>query len=236
MFKRRDFLKLIGSMSVLVLTPLNKLANLFPVNLNNASVSTGELYAGFLLLPKDSPVPQFVVGAPCPILDYSPDENNPMVAAFRGITTSYDNFDNIKSVTQFPLYMPGLTADNLKFLDGYIIKITGTDKVWEVRCNYGLENGLGPQLKFSAKPLFPRPYPVWPVMDYFSTQNAYLNDEYPIIQPEKIDFTPSQGILLPFNQGYTIQWIKQDILYTLFIENQGDREFTEGVVKSLTEK
>ncbi|MCL4261464.1 MAG: hypothetical protein KJZ52_12645, partial [Anaerolineales bacterium] len=88
------------------------------------------------------------------------------------------------------------------------------------------------------RPIFARPYPVWPVLTYPKKEppEIILDDEYIIRKPDKVVFTPEQGIMLPTDQGYTLQWIKRDVLYTIFMEYEGWRDNVESVGKSLVEK
>jgi hypothetical protein len=90
-----------------------------------------------------------------------------------------------------------------------------------------------PLISLWAQPEFPRPYPIWPV-----PASVYSEEGEPlyIFPPEKIEFTPAPGILLPADEGHILHWIKGDILYTLVVEHDPLREATVDIARSLVER
>lgn len=221
MIKRRDFLKMIGGIGAYVLMPFSKIAHLFPSTYFQQNLEKWELYEGFLFLELDAPKPDFVTGAACPILgDLSvSDKNNPTVSKFRGKSVRFDEINSLKEKIKFPHYIPGSISDKLKFQDAFITIFEESGEVWEAIINYGVEGIGDPLVCISARTMFSHPYPVWPLIAYPNKdpKEYILDEEYFVRKPEKIDFTPQAGIMITTNEGYTLQWIKQDILYSLSV-------------------
>lgn len=239
MLNRRDFLKIIGAFSF-VLTPLNKLIRKIPFDSQGGGLSDGELYEGFVLLDQDASVPFFVEGAPSPILCQvdEAEKNNPEVNEYRGEVSWFNNIESLKDDIDFHLFIPGSLPHKMIFLQGYVIRFAGSGKIWEARLDFGFDDKQEPLVSISARPVFERPYPIWPVLTYPKKDagEVILDDEYFLNKPEKVAFTPKKGVLLPTDQGYTLQWIKKDVLYTMFMEYEGWRSEAESVGKSLVEK
>lgn len=235
MLSRRDFLKMVGALSF-VMTPLNKLIR----KTQNIGSSDGELYEGFVLLDQDAPVPFFVEGAPCPIL-CQVDEAEPLdlkLDAYRGEVLWFDSIESLRGNIDFRIFIPGSLPHKMTFLQGYILRFAGSGEVWEARLDFGFEDNREPLISLSARPIFARPYPVWPVLSYPQKEvgEFIFDDEYIVKKPEKVSFTPRRGIMLPTDKGYTLQWIKKDVMYTMFMEYDGWRGKAENVGKSLVEE
>jgi hypothetical protein len=236
MFNRRDFLKMVGAFSV-VLIPLKKLVGEASYG---SSISEGELYNGFVLLDVDSAIPLFVESAPCPILCLI-DETEQFDAnlnSYRGETLWFDSIEALRENINFRLFVPGSLPNKMTFLQGYVLRFVGSGDVWEARLDFGFEGNQDPLVSLSARPIFARPYPVWPVLSYpqKKADDLILDEEYVVKKPEKVAFTPSRGIMLPTDHGYTLQWIKKDVMYTMFVEYEGWRDKAEIVGKSLVER
>lgn len=234
MFNRRDFLKAIGSVGIFLLTPLDKLVSRQSSPKSRDNFPSGELVAGFLLLPKDAPLPAFVDLPPCPIFGHVSVEDSSRLDALKGRTADFESIDALQADIDFPIFTPN-PVFNMTFLQGCVTKYAGSGDIWEARYNFASDNVQQAQITFLARPVFAHPYPVWPVMDLVKAANVGIGDEEPVIEPEKVDFTPTPGILLPIDDGYTIQWIKQDVLYTVFVENQGQRIFADDFITTLLE-
>ncbi|MEB2334785.1 MAG: hypothetical protein OZ914_10810 [Anaerolineaceae bacterium] len=237
MLSRHDFLKMIGAFGF-VLMPLNKLLRKSTFGLQDKG--GGELYEGFVLLDQDAPIPSFVQVAPCPIL-CNVDEStllDPELDAYKGDISWFDSIENLRNNIDFRIFVLGSLPHKMTFLHGYVLRFAGSGEVWEARLDFGFENNREPLISLSARPIFARPYPVWPVLTYPKKEppEIILDDEYIIRKPNKVVFTPEQGIMLPTDQGYTLQWIKRDVLYTIFMEYEGWRDNVESVGKSLVEK
>jgi len=106
------------------------------------------------------------------------------------------------------------------FLQGYVLRFAGTGDVWEARLDFGFEENREPLISVSARPIFHKPYPIWPVLVFPKKEKGepILDEEYTYKKPEKVTFTPRKGIKLLTENGFTLQWIKKDILYTVFME------------------
>lgn len=237
MLSRRDFLKMLGAFGF-VLTPLNKLIRKTSSGLQGGGQSEGELYEGFVLLDEDAPIPFFVQEAPCPILGEIDESVAPELDAYRGNALWFDNIESLKDNIDFRIFVPGSLPHRMTFLQGYVLRFAGTGEVWEARLDFGFEDNREPLISLSARPIFARPYPVWPILTYPKKEagDYILDDEYIVKKPEKVVFTPRRGIMLPTDRGFMMQWIKKDVLYTMFMEYDGWRGKSESVGKSLVEK
>jgi hypothetical protein len=235
MLNRRDFIKMVGGLGVLVLTPIDKLVNRRPLSLTGVNPEKGELYAGFYLLPQDAPLPSFIDIPAVPILDHVADEGAFSSDQFKGSTYYYESIDALKADVQLPLFVPSAPSDWAPF-HGSVTRFKGSGAVWEIRYGFWAKADQSPLVTFLARPVFSHPYPVWPVVDLVKITTANVWEKAPVINPEKVQFTPTPGILLPLDQGYTVQWIDHDILYTVFIENQSRRAFAENFISSLAKK
>ncbi len=234
MLSRRDFLKMIGAFSF-VLTPLNKLIR----KTQGFGSSDEELYEGFVLLDQDASIPFFVQGAPCPILGQIDEIETvaPNLEMYRGDVRWFDSIESLQDNVNFRLFILGSLPHKMKFLQGYVLRFAGTGEVWETRLDFGFEGSREPLISLSARPIFARPYPVWPILTYPKKEagEVILDEEYIVTKPEKVAFTPKRGVMLPTDQGYTLQWIMKDVLYTMFMEYEEWRGNAESVGKSLVE-
>jgi hypothetical protein len=156
--------------------------------------------------------------------------------AFSGVTTYFDNIEGLKADINFPIFTPGLLPQKMKFLRGQVIRFKGSGNVWEASCVFGSDFDQSPQIVLSARPVFSHPFPVWPIRNLAHDVQPILDNNDPGVKPDKVDFTPNKGIWFHLDQADSLHWIKHDVLYTLFMNNQGQSELTESVVKSLTEK
>lgn len=239
MLSRRDFLKMLGAMGAAMLIPFDKIAHALPRSVKQEGMSDGEVYEGFVLLEHGEPVPYFVEGAPCPILG-SLDETdvvNPDVTQYLGETQWFGDYKSLRENLDFHLFIPRSLPKKIKFLNGYILRFAGSGQVWEARLDYGYIDTKDVVVSVSARPVFPKPYPVWPTLIFPKKEKDQyiLDEEYVIVKPEKVNFTPHKGILSPTENGFMLQWIKKDVLYTMFMEYDGLRDKAEQVGSSLQE-
>lgn len=240
MLNRRGFLKILSSFGFVLLTPLKKLTGAGNVEFTENELEDGELYEGFLLLEQNAPIPYFVNIAPCPILgSVDPNvEDDPLVVAYRGQMLWFDSIEDLKNNIDFPLYLPKALPDNMNFMQCYVVKFTGSGEIWEARIDFCFENDDEPLASISASPIFSRPYPVWPDIDYprKSISEQILDEEFYVRKPSKINFTPQKGIIKTTDQGYMIQWIKHDVLYTMSVAYDAEHTTASRIGESLVEK
>jgi hypothetical protein len=241
MLTRRDFIKIVGIMGGLILTPIGKLMRLISPHSDTEIFADGEMYEGFLLLELDASLPSFVELAPCPILgEIKPidEKNNPDASNNRGESLWFDSLDELIRNSNFPIFTLASLPDKVVFLKGSIIKFAKSAQIWEIRMDFGYEHDGEPLVNLWASPIFSRPYPVWPDIVYSEKDlNQPISDEqYYIQRPEKINFTPTPGILKAIDQGYMLQWIKNDVLYTLTTTHEEWRDKPELVVNLLVQK
>ena len=237
MLTRRDFIKVLGAISAAVINPFNKILRWGALEVAVAEEIPGELYAGFVLLSEEASVPSFIQCARAPILGQVDNELDPVVLALRGETIFFDDpMDLINSIS-FNTYVPSSLPADLKFMQGYLTRFVQSGEEFEARIDFAPTNSRQPLISISARPIFPRPYPIWPV--YSADRSKDLTnlgkDNIVVTHAEKVNLAPTPGLMLPTEQGHLLHWIKQDILYTLMVEHDQRREAAEEIVRSLVE-
>ena len=238
MITRRDFIKTMSLLSGAVLAPVRWLGKWAGVQPAQGEVpEVGELYAGFVLLPEGAPMPAYVRCAPAPMLCQVNDVRDPDALALRGETLWFDNFSEWISKVSFTTYILNPIPVDIEFVQGHLIRFAQSGEEFAASIDYGPANGHEPLLSISARPIFPRPYPIWPVVSPIQTEGLTdgVQDEMVMAYAEKVDFTPTPGLMLPTEQGHLLYWIKQDILYTLVVEYDQSREAAMEIVQSLVE-
>lgn len=173
-----------------------------------AQVDVGELYAGFLLLPEEIPVPAFVkyplLGPPilCGV-----GQKEPQLTGYSRLFTSVEE---IAASLDFPIYTLSNLPTEFQSRGGSIIwhntgEIYAASVHFEV---YNKESNLWETVvSIWAQPEYPKPYPLW--------WRAPVEPDGPAITLNKIDSLPTLGIRSDSQQGNVFYWIKDDILYTL---------------------
>jgi len=233
---RRKFLELLGGIGAICLIPVDKLVKFLPKTKLDF-IASGMLYDEFLLLEDNAPIPEFVKIAPSPILGEieKGDLEDARVTDYRGEIRWYKNPDELRKNLHFPLYTLNCSDDKITFLEGYILRFSGSQEVWEARSDFGLKTSPETMISLSARPKFHQPYPVWPVLLFLSKPiDQYISDdEYFLVKPEVVNYTPQNGIKTTTLNGFTLQWIEDKILYTLFMENQEYKNQPETFVKYL---
>jgi hypothetical protein len=219
MITRRDFIKTVSLLSGAVLAPvrwLGKWAGVQPAQ-GEEPPEQGELYAGFVLLPEGALAPPFSKCASAPILCVAHDKDDPKVEAFRGETLWFNSIEELTSNLSFQTYVPTSLPANIEFVNTYLVRFVGSKEIFKARIDFGFLENMHPLIGLSAQPIFPQPLPIWPVY-------------------EKVDFTPTPGVMLPTAEGHVFQWIKEDILYTLMVEYDQHRDVAVNIAKSLVER
>jgi hypothetical protein len=182
----------------------------------------GELWEGFVLLPEGAPLPSFVSCAPAPILCQT--DSSPEAEALRGETLTFTELAPLRSLIRFPLYGPSRLPPGIVWQGATVTRFARSGEVFSVSLNFGDGEGA-PRIRVIAQPMYPSPYPVWPVY-------APDRPEEPIF-PEKVFFTPRPGLLLPSAQGHLALWIEQNTLYVFIAEHDPRLESNIELIKSL---
>jgi predicted DCC family thiol-disulfide oxidoreductase YuxK len=186
------------------------------------ATGAGELWEGFVLLPEGAPIPPFVRQVPTPILCQT--DGRPEAEALRGETLTFTELAPLRSLIRFPLYGPSRLPPGIVWQGAAVTRFARSGEVFSVSLNFGDGEGV-PRIRVIAQPMYPSPYPVWPVY-------APDRPEEPIF-PEKVFFTPRPGLLLPSAQGHLALWIEQNILYVLIAEHDPRLESNIELIKSL---
>lgn len=230
---RRGFLR--GTLGSLGATIAARAGWLFPesrdvlTRARDATVSQppveGEIYEGFLLLPEEAPMPDFVQCAPAPILCQVDEHHDP---ALIGEVVSFNNLNDFKGSILFKTYIPQALPFDVQFLNASLIRFAQLGDIFMAITNFGVKDSIQPLVSVWAQLKFPRPYPVWPV------RLAYSHDDGPKY-PQKVTFLPSPGIMRPSVPGHMLNWIESDILYTLVVEHRPEREAAVNLAQSLVQ-
>jgi predicted DCC family thiol-disulfide oxidoreductase YuxK len=182
----------------------------------------GELWEGFVLLPEGAPIPPFVRQVPTPILCQT--DGSPEAEALRGETLTFTEPERLRSLIRFPLYVPSRLPPGIVWQGAAVTRFARSGEVFSVSLNFGDGEGV-PRLRVIAQPMYPSPYPVWPVY-------APDRPEEPIF-PEKVFFTPRPGLLLPSAWGHLMVWLEEDVLHVLIAEHDSQLEAAIIIAKSL---
>jgi predicted DCC family thiol-disulfide oxidoreductase YuxK len=186
------------------------------------ATGAGELWEGFVLLPEGAPIPPFVRQVPTPILCQT--DGRPEAEALRGETLTFTELAPLRSLIRFPLYGPSRLPPGIVWQGATVTRFARSGEVFSVSLNFGDGEGV-PRIRVIAQPMYPSPYPVWPV---YSPDRP----EEPIF-PEKVFFTPRPGLLLPSARGHLTLWQETGTLYTLIAEHNSRREAVLALVQSL---
>lgn len=225
MFNRRDFIKLLSLSGATILTPfrwMNKgAAKTKPLH----GLQGGELYAGFILLSEDQPVPEFVEYPQIPIPDGCGVEGGSKPS---GKAIFFDTPTELAKNVDFRVYLPNQLPNGFREGPSYTFSnLDGT--VYEAWLAYEAHN---PELDFwetvvfiSIQLLFPTPLPVW------STNPLEQNN--PGISFDKVDFLPTAGLQTIGMNGSAYYWIDKDILYKLVLEPSRDDSVARSFIDSL---
>lgn len=178
-----------------------------------------EIYESFVLLPEETLSPSFVRKA-------RHIELHGGITAYAGTSIQIDSIDELKKRVSFPIYTPTVLPPDMQFAEASITQFAQSGDIWSVYANFTTVESVYGQITVWARPEYPRPFPVWPV------RFPFAHDEGPVA-PEKIDFTPSPGVMLPNMLGYSFLWIKHDVLYSLFVENYASRDQAAAIAASL---
>jgi len=182
----------------------------------------GEQWKGFLLLPPGAPLPSFVRQVLTPILCQT--DGSPEAEALRGEVLTFPDLEQLRPFIRFPLYRPSRLPPGIKWQCAAVTRFARSGEVFSVSLNFGDGEGV-PRIRVIAQPMYPSPYPVWPVY-------APDRPEEPIF-PEKVFFTPRPGLLLPSARGHLVLWQETGVLYTLIAEHDPRREATIALIASL---
>jgi len=227
MITRRDFLKIMGMMGMVVIAPVRRLNLFLPQKIEQEII--GDLYAGFLILPDGAPVPSIVkapqLGFPnecgVGIISDVPDHSF-TTQEFRTLEEFIrDTKLSVYFLEELPKDMRLGSISGIKPINGnvylvslgYEAHLADTD-IWQ--CTIWL----------LAQMDFPRPVPIW--------YSNPVEPNGPAVIPEKVDFLPTPGILVKTQNGCVCHWIDNDILFTLVIQDFQEDFDVQAIAKKLT--
>jgi|LSQX01.3.fsa_nt_gb hypothetical protein len=134
----------------------------------------------------------------------------------RGETKTFENLQELTSVTTNPLYTFDQANLGIKFKIAYVTSFQLDGGVWSVRQIYSSDEGG--EITIDAIPIESRPVPVSPALISRKSLNEseYLSDEdYAWAYPEFTKDTPVPGIFQNYGVGYLLMWIQNDVLYII---------------------
>lgn len=219
MISRRSFIKILASVSPIFLPQFKWFSRLYQNTNSKATENlTGEIYAGFIILPENAPMPKFIT----PGKGISLEGNG---TNRKGKSVLFGNISDISDYVHFPIFYPSQLPINFNLSAVVLYQVVETNEIWAVRLDFSSGTENEGQITLWALPDFPRPFPVWPIRDP-------KNPEGDLILPAKVQLT-SPGLMIPSMLGYDFTWITGDILYSLAVENHPDYLFALNMARSL---
>jgi hypothetical protein len=232
MLTRRTFIKALAAFSGGLLISQDRLKTsqelLSPRMYTPQRSSTGEQYAGFLLLPDGASVP--------PIIKY-PEHGIPIVCgvgAGRGgpkptaVGRSFSTAADLAKEIDFPVYAINNLPRQIRPFGVNLIEHK-TGEAFAASIDFQVydehKDTWETAMSIWSQSDFPRPFPLW--------SSDPVEPGGPAVVLEKVDFLPSPGIMVTTRRGYVFHWIENDVLYTLITEFDASREEALALVPSL---
>jgi hypothetical protein len=212
MLTRRDFIKFVSSISAMLLPPIHRFGKGLSSNGYTQEQSTGELFSGFILLPEDALIPDFVRFPVVPDYDRCGMVSGGNNSTGEIVMEYLDNIQYTKGQVNFALYDFAKLPDGLR--KGTVaITRDRTGNILEITIPYELavstDEWITP-ISLKVLPNTYQPYPLW-----FSNP-AVFNEPNMIL--EKADYLPTHGIKTDSREGYLCFWIENGVLYQLIAE------------------
>ena len=227
MISRRDFIKFLGVLGGVILTPLGKLSPFSKADHAPDQAYSGELYSGFVILPYGTKVPDFVehpkLNAPifCGVGD------GPGITANTISFSSSSEIEVVKSLS-FPIYKLSVPPNNLEAMGGCIVKHP-TGDIYSINVSYGRKNSTADFMECVisvwAYPTFPRPFPMW-LPDPVESNGKDVS----LVKSTKL---PTPGLMAIGSPGKSFHWIEKNILYRLIIEESSTLEDAQIIINNL---
>ena len=229
MINRREFIKTMSLLGGVMLAPVRWLGTWTGVQpvLDGELPVIGELFAGFLLLPEEADVPEFVdfpdKGAPnlCNLSGDLPHINDAVLYFLKTIEELADN-------VEFPIYYLSNVPVELKLARVYVTAYL-SGEVYNASLGY---DALNPEtgdwecvVSISAQPDFPKP-----LLLYSSNP---VEPGGPATIFEKTVSLPTIGIKTKTQMGLEYYWIENNVFYTLSIDPSSLVKDAENLVKTL---
>jgi len=247
-FTRRTFLKTLGALGATVTSSLlikfvPEAEAALPTHRlvarqrgwwsETGEVLQAELYAGFILLHDvEAPMPASVQLVEAIHLHGADDSG---LDPLRGETTKFNSVEELRRQTTFSIYTLQEGFPDLQFTEASVTRYALSGAIWEAAVTYTdpQSTNRAQRITITGHPIFPRPYPVWPVHDFHFVPTVGEPEER-LILPEKVVLSPlPAGVLRPSAQGHVLLWIEGDALYSLVVEHNSSREAIEAVAASL---
>ncbi len=216
MITRRNVIKKVAIAGGLLLFPFTQFRKI-KLFLSNSPKTTlpaesGDLFAGFLILPENTTLPSFIV-PPRYLTDAVNNHRNlPIGSSFWFQQYSYSSIQEMVNDIKVPMFCLKDLPDQLFFGHAYILadEIGNVQSEWisydtfnsEISCTESV-------IALRAEPDYYRPYPIW--------QNPQVEPDYPGSVIEKISNPTRQGILMISSEERVYYWIENDVLYSMII-------------------
>lgn len=212
MISRRNFIKWMGSIGAVLLTPIRHLSKSVPID-TTQDEQLGELYAGFVLLPENAPIPSFVTMPKVGIPNMCGVGQADGVPSPKAVTEKYGSVEQLSNAVNFPIYRPNVLPGNFRQGTFHIMRHE-TGEIYSTDIGYEEFNSKANRwqcnISLSALPDYIRPMPLW------SSNPVEPGGPSNIL--EKTDILPSPGIQIKTQTGYVFYWIQEDIFYTMIID------------------
>lgn len=164
--------------------------------------------------------------------DYLVDVTNSSTGSARLFADEFASVQAAAALSPVPLYMLGDLPLTSRQGEVYIYR-NESDEMVSASAKYQLYQGESPEavkVIILTNRDFPKPFPIFPTHEWEDDESLE-----PILRPpDKVSYTPTEGLLMPSVYGYTIKWIADDVLYSVVVEGRvPDLNLAETVVKSL---
>ncbi len=227
MISRRSFIKGLAAAAGVVLLPLDRVAGR-QMRAQSEAAATGELYAGFMLLPEGAPEPSLVkhpvLGIP--IFGEVPAEHKGKARV--AMVSAAESEQALAKACGFPIYTMKVLPSGLRARKPELTRYSSGELFWATTSFESLD----PQRQqwettvgICAQREFPRPFPIW--------SEGVREPGGPSIVPEKVGFLPSPGVMVPTPHGFVFFWIESEVLYRATIELGGSRDEAIGLLGNL---
>ncbi|MCA9998802.1 MAG: hypothetical protein KDE56_23720 [Anaerolineales bacterium] len=187
--------------------------------------NVAEFYGGFVLLSEHTAFPSYVQrgrGIELCKTDSSED------LALAGEDIQFENIEKLRNHISFPFFVPTVLPPEMGLIHAQVTQFVQSGDIWKASVYFGEKDKHGQFTSIHAQPEFHRPFPVWPVR----LPGSYDGN---LLYPEKLNLSPKEAVMLPSASGHVFQWIGQDILYSLIVEHDNNRDAALEILSSLAQ-
>jgi hypothetical protein len=189
----------------------------------------GERFAGFAILPEGAPEPFDVVPpARIPPIFFQVGEGGPRPTGF---TDEAASPLELEAMSGMPVWSLAALGVDVSPIGGSVLRYTDGDvfaAVLTFESRDEKTDRVEPNIRLQMQRYFPQPVPLW--------ESTPAAPGEPFTAFRRVGFLPSPGLVERSGLGYIFHWIKDDVYYRLFVENQpsfGDARRIAGALEKV---